>query len=133
MHKTAFYAWSNGLFMMKHTLLKLTFVVSLFSLASSCGYARRTVVLNETNAMDDVKGSVGTTIPGADQLSLYLPQLKGKKVGIMGNQTSIVGDDKKHLVDALLENKVDLKFAFAPEHGFRGNVERGEKFGNDID
>ncbi|WP_257086937.1 DUF1343 domain-containing protein [Sphingobacterium sp. E70] len=51
----------------------------------------------------------------------------------MGNQTSIVGDDKKHLVDVLLENKVDLKFAFAPEHGFRGNVERGEKFGNDID
>lgn len=32
-----------------------------------------------------------------------------------------------------MDNKVDLKFAFAPEHGFRGNVERGEKFGNDID
>src|SRR5690606_2667704 len=28
---------------------------------------------------------------------------------------------------------VDLKFAFAPEHGFRGDVERGEKFGNDVD
>ncbi|ULT22098.1 hypothetical protein KUH03_21480 [Sphingobacterium sp. E70] len=84
MHKTAFYAWSNGLFMMKHTLLRLTFVVSLLSLAS-CGNARRTAVLNETNAMDDVKGSVGATIiPGADQLSLYLPQLKGKKLVLWG-------------------------------------------------
>lgn len=72
-------------------------------------------------------------LTGADQLSSYLPMLKGKKVGIMGNQTSIVGASKEHLVDVLLREKVDLKFAFAPEHGFRGDVERGEKFGNDVD
>lgn len=72
-------------------------------------------------------------IPGADQLATYLPMLKGKKVGIMGNQTSVVGQSKEHLVDLLFREKVDLKFAFAPEHGFRGNVERGEKFGNDVD
>lgn len=51
----------------------------------------------------------------------------------MGNQTSIVGPEKKHLVDVLLENNVDLKFAFAPEHGFRGNIERGEAVSNDVD
>lgn len=72
-------------------------------------------------------------IPGADQLATYLPMLKGKKVGIMGNQTSVVGQSKEHLVDLLFGEKVDLKFAFAPEHGFRGDVERGEKFGNDVD
>lgn len=71
--------------------------------------------------------------PAADQLAAYLPLLKGKKVGLMGNQTSVVGPDKEHLVDILLREKVDLKFGFAPEHGFRGNVERGEKVNNDVD
>lgn len=72
-------------------------------------------------------------IPGADQLTAYLPLLKGKKVGLMGNQTSIVGADKAHLVDVLLAEGVDLKFAFAPEHGFRGDIERGEKVDNAVD
>ncbi|MBE8722735.1 DUF1343 domain-containing protein [Sphingobacterium sp. Ka21] len=72
-------------------------------------------------------------IPAADRLSVYLPLLKGKKVGLMGNQTSIVGAEKEHLVDVLLREKVDLRFGFAPEHGFRGTVERGEKVSNDVD
>lgn len=75
--------------------------------------------------------SQSSILPGADQLEEYLPLLKGKKVGIMGNQTSIVGDE--HLVDALLKEGVDIKFAFAPEHGFRGDIERGEKVSNDFD
>lgn len=64
--------------------------------------------------------------PGANQLNLYLPHLKGKQVGIMANQTSVVGS--QHLVDVLLDQGVDVRFAFAPEHGFRGTVERGEHF-----
>lgn len=72
-------------------------------------------------------------LTGADQLSAYLPLLKGKKVGLMGNQTSIVGPQKEHLVDVLLREKIDLRFGFAPEHGFRGDIERGEKVSNDRD
>lgn len=49
----------------------------------------------------------------------------------MGNQTSVI--DGKHIVDVLIEKGVDIKFAFAPEHGFRGDIERGEKFGNITD
>ena len=70
-------------------------------------------------------------ITGAERLNVYLPLLEGKKVGIMVNQTAIVGD--KHLVDVLLEKNVDLKFAFIPEHGFRGTIERGEDVHNDVD
>lgn len=77
--------------------------------------------------------SQAEVLTGADQLEAYLPLLKGKRVGLMGNQTSIVGADKKHLVDVLLEHKIDLQFAFAPEHGFRGSIERGEKVNNDTD
>jgi Uncharacterized protein conserved in bacteria len=83
------------------------------------------------NSMETLTGTV--VLPGADQLNRYLPLLRGKKVGLMGNQTSIVGPTKKHLVDVLLENGVNLQFAFAPEHGFRGNIERGEKVANEVD
>ena len=119
--------------MMKNALLKLSFFVSI-AVFVSCGSSLKSMQGNK-KAENSISGNVTNKaiVPGADQLTLYLSQLKGKKVGIMGNQTSIVGSDKKHLVDVLIDNKVDLKFAFAPEHGFRGNVERGEKFGNDVD
>ena len=118
---------------MKNALLKLPFLVSI-AVFVSCGSSLKSMQGNK-KAENSISGNVTNKaiVPGADQLTLYLSQLKGKKVGIMGNQTSIVGSDKKHLVDVLIDNKVDLKFAFAPEHGFRGNVERGEKFGNDVD
>ncbi|MEC3880050.1 exo-beta-N-acetylmuramidase NamZ family protein [Parapedobacter sp. 10938] len=78
----------------------------------------------------DTSGDAGIHT-GAEQLDRYLPLLAGKKVGMMGNQTSVVGD--RHLVDVLLEKGVDLQFAFAPEHGFRGKIERGEKVSNEVD
>lgn len=70
-------------------------------------------------------------ITGAEQTESYLPLLKNKRVGLMGNQTTVIGD--QHLVDALLEAGVELTFVFAPEHGFRGKIERGEKFDNTVD
>src|SRR5690606_1142410 len=71
-------------------------------------------------------------LTGADQLDKYLPMLRGKKVGILGNQTSIVGSPDNHLVDELIKQGVDVRFAFAPGHGFRGNIERGEKVSKDV-
>ena len=46
-------------------------------------------------------------IPGADRINVYLPFLKGKKVGIFANQTSMVGNT--HLVDTLRKLGVDIK------------------------
>lgn len=62
---------------------------------------------------------------GADNYDTYLPLLKSKKVGIVTNQTGILSN-KTHLVDYLLEQKIDLKKIFAPEHGFRGTADAGE-------
>jgi uncharacterized protein YbbC (DUF1343 family) len=62
---------------------------------------------------------------GADNYSAYLPLLKGKKVGIVTNQTGIL-TNKTHLVDFLLEQKIDLQKIYAPEHGFRGTADAGE-------
>lgn len=110
-------------------LISATFLcLSLFS----CGLCKS----SKTNAkQDSVEQTLNTNkiVPGADQLSAYIPLLQGKKVGLMGNQTTIVGDNKEHLVDVLLREGVDLRFGFAPEHGFRGTIERGEKVDNDKD
>lgn len=62
---------------------------------------------------------------GADNYEKYLPLLKGKKVGIVTNQTGILSD-KTHVVDFLLEKKIAVQTIFAPEHGFRGTADAGE-------
>lgn len=95
----------------------------------SCGYTAGTNT--QVQASSEAIVTTASILPGADQLDRYLPLLTGKKVGLMGNQTSIVGN--RHLVDVLLEEGVELKFAFAPEHGFRGDIERGEKVSNEVD
>ena len=70
-------------------------------------------------------------IVGAEQTLYYLPMLQNKRVGLVVNQTSVVGN--KHLVDLLIANNINVQAIFAPEHGFRGNYDAGEKFSSSID
>src|SRR5690554_1710387 len=85
---------------------------------------------------------------GAEQTNLYLPLLKDKKVGILTNQTGIIIKEERSessyqsgcvnetrvtiaettysIVDFLIENKINLKKIYAPEHGFRGTADAGE-------
>lgn len=60
---------------------------------------------------------------GAELGNRYLPLLRGKRVGLVVNQTSLVG--KSHLVDTLLRQGIQVKTIFAPEHGFRGEEADG--------
>ena len=60
---------------------------------------------------------------GAEQTGIYIPEIKGKRVAIVGNQTSIIGHTS--LVDSLLSLGINIKKVFGPEHGFRGNVSAG--------
>jgi uncharacterized protein YbbC (DUF1343 family) len=64
-------------------------------------------------------------ITGAERIALYRPMLKGKRVGLVVNQTSIIGNS--HLLDSLIKLGVDVKLVFAPEHGIRGKADAGEK------
>ncbi len=68
---------------------------------------------------------------GAEQTHLYLPYLKGKRVAILANQTSVIG--KTHLVDSLQKLGVQIVKVFGPEHGFRGNASAGVKVADEID
>lgn len=64
-------------------------------------------------------------ISAAMQMNDYLPLLQGKRVGVVGNQTSIIGET--HLVDTLLSLGVDVRKIYTPEHGFRGTADAGAK------
>jgi uncharacterized protein YbbC (DUF1343 family) len=64
-------------------------------------------------------------LPAAERINVYLPLLKGKRVGIFANNTSTVGNS--HLVDTLIKLGVNVTVAFGPEHGFRGDTPDGVK------
>lgn len=115
---------------MNRTLILLS--TALLCVLTSCICCKSTEKKSKS-ATTAYSSESNKVITGADQVSSYLPLLKGKRVGLMGNQTSIVGDNKEHLVDVLLREGIDLRFAFAPEHGFRGDIERGEKVSNEYD
>ncbi len=62
---------------------------------------------------------------GNARMDLYLDSLRGKRVAVVANQSSLLGED--HLVDTLLSLGIQIQKVFAPEHGFRGTADAGEK------
>jgi uncharacterized protein YbbC (DUF1343 family) len=87
----------------------------------------------------DKKETVNPQVPsikeniltGAEQTEKYLPYLKDKRVGIVGNQTTVIGNT--HLVDSLHKLGVTIAKVFGPEHGFRGNASAGVRVKNETD
>jgi len=68
---------------------------------------------------------------GAEQTEKYLPLLKGKRVAIVANQTSIIG--KTSLVDSLKSLGINVVKIFGPEHGFRGTASAGAIVADSMD
>lgn len=66
---------------------------------------------------------------GSERLSEYYKFIKNKSVALLINHTSIVG--KKHLLDTLISLNIDINKVFTPEHGFKGDIERGISVQND--
>ncbi len=73
----------------------------------------------------------GKIIPAAERPELYLPLMKGKKVALVVNHSSLVGET--HLVDTLLAQGIAIEKIFAPEHGFRGKADAGAHIKNSLD
>lgn len=68
---------------------------------------------------------------GAEQTEKYLPYLKGKRIGMVVNPTSVIGNETS--VDSLLKLGVNIVKIFGPEHGFRGNASAGIHVNDAID
>jgi uncharacterized protein YbbC (DUF1343 family) len=109
---------------MKNPLL--TFFISIGLVALFACHKKQ--VANKYTIETTAKSEI---ITGADQISAYLPLLKGKRVAMVVNQTSIIG--KKASVDSLLSLGVNIVKVFGPEHGFRGNASNGAKVNNEVD
>jgi len=82
-------------------------------------------------AQNSVVSPPASILTGADQTEKYLSLLKGRRVAILANPTSIIGHT--HLVDSLKKLGINIVKVFGPEHGFRGNASAGDKVANEID
>lgn len=105
--------------------VKNTFLF-LFLTMISCGNCKKTEEISNQTSVETKEIKISEPIKtGADNSQAYLPILKDKKVGIVTNQTGILSN-KTHLVDFLIEKKINLQKIYAPEHGFRGTADAGE-------
>ena len=129
-----------GLTMFKNTFFPI--IIGIVLVAVSCGnYSKKE---NEVDVeVENEVNEIQTIQVGANQTEAFLPMLKGKRVGIVANQTTVIFREKRieskeqrqytHLVDSLLALKVDVKKVYAPEHGFRGTADAGELIKDGLD
>ena len=106
-----------------HSILVLIFVFAVFI---SCG--------NTPKKQSNVESSslvVSEIKTGAEQTEKYLPLLQGKRVAIVANQTSVIGQTS--LVDSLKSLEVNIVKIFGPEHGFRGTASAGAVVSDSVD
>ena len=107
-------------------LLLFTLMVQWSCINSTAGHTT-------LGLMQETEGNIqqASVIPGAEQLGLYVPMLKGKRVALVANHSSLVGD--KHLLDTLLALDMDIRKIFVPEHGFRGDEADGAIINTETD
>ncbi len=131
--------------MMSFNVFKNT--VLLFVLVMiSCGSKVKNKKIPDDEILSFTQNDTTVTV-GANQTEIYLPLLKGKRVGVIANQTSVIFKNNNepvgkqtphnnkytHLVDSLLSLNIGVKKVFSPEHGFRGNADAGEAVKDGID
>ncbi len=90
---------------------------------------------NNSAASAETKGiSTDTVKPltvAAEDTASYMHILRGRRVALVANPTSQAFG--RHLLDVLIASNVSIDRVFAPEHGFRGAAEPGEKVSTEID
>lgn len=68
---------------------------------------------------------------GADCTNEWKRLLRGKRVALLANHTATT--EGKHILDKMLEEKINVVAVVAPEHGFRGKADAGEKVDSSVD
>ncbi|MEO7768545.1 MAG: exo-beta-N-acetylmuramidase NamZ domain-containing protein, partial [Ferruginibacter sp.] len=104
--------------------MKTMFFLMVVLFFSFCGTAKQGAMHSDEENNSSIK-------TGAEQIGKYLDYLKGKRVAVMANPTSIIG--KRHLVDSLKSLGINIIKVFGPEHGFRGNASAGAIVNDEID
>lgn len=94
------------------TFLRIAALICAYCAIAAPGSACRPAAATDT-----------TVTVGAARTELYLPLLRGKRVGLFSNHTGLVGSE--HTLDLMRRNGVDVRVIFSPEHGFRGTADAG--------
>jgi len=112
-------------------LLSFLIFLGAFSDLSKINFQKenKTQVFESQEIKDTPQDTILTL--GAERFEEYLPLLEGKRVALVVNQTSVIGNT--HLVDTLLSLEINVKKVFAPEHGFRGDADAGTAVQNSKD
>lgn len=125
--------------MFKNTLFPI--IIALVSTFISCGNGTKTSTADNGNIEQHFEKTSRIDV-GANQIDDYLKLLEDKRVGVVGNQSSVIfkeqphtpdPDTYTHLVDSLLSLNIDVVKVFSPEHGFRGTADAGEKIDDGLD
>ena len=121
-----------------HTSFQLrvlfTGFMSVLLAAAACKSPQQGVNASEAQTQQQLQATDAKSqaiVTGADQTEAYLPYLKGKRVGMVVNPTSIIGN--KLSVDSLHALGVNIVKVFGPEHGFRGDASAGVKVEDSVD
>lgn len=77
------------------------------------------------------QNSSSEIITGAEQTGEYFPYLKNRRVGMLVNPTSMIGNTS--LVDSMASAGIKIVRIFGPEHGFRGNASAGAEVNDTVD
>ena len=104
-------------YLFKSIFFKSTFLFWLTMISFTSGSCQKKITISAAN------------------IDAYIPLLKQKKVGIVAHQASVILSKKNtiHLVDLLRKKNISIQKVFAPEHGFRGTADAGEKVKNRVD
>jgi len=139
--------------MMRLSMFKNTFfsiIIGIVLIMVSCGnFSKQEEDMGKTNVENEVDKlntedlQKQNNLVSANQTEAYLPYLKGKRVGIVANQTTVIFKESRtksqeqrlytHLVDSLITLNVNVKKVYAPEHGFRGTADAGELIKDGLD
>ncbi|MBN8864080.1 MAG: DUF1343 domain-containing protein, partial [Sphingobacteriales bacterium] len=106
-------------------MIRLTFLLFFILVTVSSIECKAQMALEQSASLSQ------EIITGADQTEKYVPYLKGKRVSMVANQSSIIGE--KSIVDSLLALGIRIVKVFGPEHGFRGNASNGAVVGDEKD
>ena len=98
-------------------ILVLSFKINFFLIANTLSYSQN------------------INIEAINKVDSYVDIIKNKNIGIVTNHSSkfYKSESEVHLLDSLLSLNISVIKIFSPEHGFRGDLDAGEKIDNSID
>jgi uncharacterized protein YbbC (DUF1343 family) len=118
----------TGFFSKMHYFTLNMFIILIFGSFTCANSKKINTSIPDQSTLNQEENAI---LPAAYLLPTYYPLLKGKRVGLVVNQTSTI--NQTHLVDSLLQLGINVVTIFAPEHGFRGDHSAGAHIKNDVD